>query len=179
MKIINAKDLQSWSRFVFEIQRLKRIFPEHAVYLKNCVLQVAEKIDQADARELENAVEEIQRQAENLRLCHLCGFPLDKRQKKFCSKICRSIADRKRCPKGKYPCLSVNGERVYQHRLIWEKNNRKLRQGEVVHHINEDPRDNRPENLQAMTIAEHTALHWAMRRKKRRDLNRNLFETDD
>ncbi len=179
MKIINAKDLRNWSRFFYEMQRLKKIFPEYAGFLKSCVLQVAEKIRPSVEHESEETIEEIQRQAEGLRLCYLCGFPLDKQQEKFCSKICRSIADRKRYLKGKYPCLRVDGQRVYLHRLIWEKNNRKLRKGEVVHHINEDPRDNRPENLQAMTNSAHTALHFSLRRKQRRDLNRNLFELED
>lgn len=121
MNIINAKDLRNWSRFACEMQRLKKIFPEHAEDIKNCVLQVAEKIKPSLEMDNQTAIVEIQRQAESLRLCHICGFPLDKQQEKFCSKICRSISDRKNYLKGKYPKLTVNGEKVYLHRLVWEK----------------------------------------------------------
>lgn len=36
---------------------------------------------------------------------------------------------------------------------------RELQPGEVVHHINGDPTDDRPENLQVVTPAEHRAIH--------------------
>lgn len=40
------------------------------------------------------------------------------------------------------------GERYYEHRAIVEwKIGRPLRPSEVVHHINNDPRDNHPDNL--------------------------------
>lgn len=178
MKIINAKDLRNWSRFACEMQRLKKIFPEHAEDIKNCVLQVAGKIE--PTIENEKAVEEILQQAESLRLCAICGFPLDKSQEKFCSVICAAIFKRKNYLKQKYPKLNVGGEKIYLHRIVWEKNNgRRLKDGEVVHHINCNPEDNRPENLQAMTASEHSALHEAIKRKERYDRNGNLFENLD
>lgn len=49
---------------------------------------------------------------------------------------------------------------VLEHRLVAEQSlGRYLEPGEVVHHINGDPRDNRPENLEVMTQAEHTRVH--------------------
>lgn len=49
---------------------------------------------------------------------------------------------------------------VREHIVIAEKKiGRKLLKNEVVHHINEDKRDNRPENLKVMDRAKHTILH--------------------
>lgn len=49
---------------------------------------------------------------------------------------------------------------VFEHIYNWETaNNRELPDGWVVHHLNGVKNDNRPENLVAMTISEHTILH--------------------
>lgn len=49
---------------------------------------------------------------------------------------------------------------VREHRLVWEEaNGRRLRSSEDVHHINGVKDDNRPENLVALTRAEHIAHH--------------------
>ena len=54
------------------------------------------------------------------------------------------------------------------HRTIMEQYlGRKLRQSEVVHHINEDPFDNRLDNLQLMRRGEHVALHNRLRKARR------------
>ena len=55
-----------------------------------------------------------------------------------------------------------NGKRIFidEHRLIMEKHlGRKLNKNEIVHHINGDKRDNRIENLQVMTLSEHSRMH--------------------
>ena len=52
-----------------------------------------------------------------------------------------------------------------QHRLVAEKMlGRKLRDDEVVHHIDGDKRNNGPENLMVMTAAEHGRFHLRLRR---------------
>jgi hypothetical protein len=47
-----------------------------------------------------------------------------------------------------------------EHRVLMEKHlGRTLDTNEVVHHINGDRRDNRIENLQILTLSEHSKLH--------------------
>lgn len=55
-----------------------------------------------------------------------------------------------------------NGKRIFidEHRKIMEEHiGRKLKPNEIVHHINGNKNDNRIENLQLMTLSEHTKLH--------------------
>ena len=50
-------------------------------------------------------------------------------------------------------------KRVYEHILVWEAtHNRKLRKGEIVHHLNGIKTDNTPENLIAMIDKKH--IRW-------------------
>ena len=48
------------------------------------------------------------------------------------------------------------------------RSGRYLKENEVVHHINENKLDNRPENLEVMTASEHIKLH-ANKRWRGRD----------
>ena len=56
-----------------------------------------------------------------------------------------------------HPLAHKNGY-VYEHRLVMEKH---LVEGAIVHHKNEIRDDNRTENLQVVTRAEHNRIHHA------------------
>lgn len=54
----------------------------------------------------------------------------------------------------------LGGSHIYEYRLVAEKKiGRPLTADEVVHHVNGDVTDNRPENLEVMTPAEHCRVH--------------------
>ena len=69
-----------------------------------------------------------------------------------------------------HPRAKANGY-VREHILVVEKMlGRPLKDGEVVHHINEDKKDNRPENLMVFAShSEHMRYHWGLRHSVRSD----------
>jgi len=59
-----------------------------------------------------------------------------------------------------YILVNDEGRQVSEHRLVMERFiGRALESDEIVHHINRDKTDNRIENLQVMTRAEHINEH--------------------
>ncbi len=59
-----------------------------------------------------------------------------------------------------YETKTISGKERPVHILLMEEIlGRPLKENEVVHHINGDKRDNRPENLQVLDRGKHTSLH--------------------
>lgn len=62
-------------------------------------------------------------------------------------------------PEG-YKCIKVGGRYVGEHRVVMSRMlGRELNRSEHVHHKNHNKLDNRPENLELMTVSEHGRLH--------------------
>lgn len=66
----------------------------------------------------------------------------------------------------------ASGVYEFEHRVVAEKTiGRALLEGEVVHHINEDRSDNRPENLEVLpSQSEHMRLHMNSCEARKRGL---------
>lgn len=59
-----------------------------------------------------------------------------------------------------FPGEKYRGKYCYEHHLVWWDNKDQLPgDGEVIHHKNEDKRDNRIENLEKLTVEEHISHH--------------------
>lgn len=70
---------------------------------------------------------------------------------------------------GKAHHLADSRGYAYEHQLVAEeKIGRRLRPGEIPHHINGDKTDNRPENIEVMPSRAHHMNAHAKRRDKRR-----------
>lgn len=98
------------------------------------------------------------------------AFTEEQRQNIRKSRLAWSEANAKRIrtKKSGYRVFTV-GDKVgkFEHRVIMENFlERKLMPDEVVHHINGNKADNRIENLQVMTRAEHTRYHCLNRKLK-------------
>lgn len=55
--------------------------------------------------------------------------------------------------------LCAGNQYAYEHHLVWVSANGPISSGYCVHHRNEDKTDNRIENLELLTAAEHQRYH--------------------
>lgn len=122
------------------------------------------------------------------RVCAHCGcgfhvpaWKVARGEGRYCSVACKNASlrgrplrsPRRQMPDGTrrlaangYIRLKQAGEWVLEHRAVAEQMiGRPLRDNEDVHHINGDRADNRPENLEVLSSAEHQHLHehWKVR----------------
>lgn len=108
------------------------------------------------------------------RTCEHCGREYAKRpslaywqfeKQRYCSRRCRGLAENPRVPdaefKASYRQVKLtDGRKINEHRWVMEQHiGHRLLPTEHVHHINENKLDNRIENLELVTPAEHGMRH--------------------
>ncbi len=101
--------------------------------------------------------------------CVICGKEIKDRMngtRVYCSSDCywiklREIYSDVRI-KDDYEFKVIDGKKVRVHVLVMEKHiGRKMKKGEVIHHINFNNLDNRIENLEILTQSEHIKKHFS------------------
>jgi hypothetical protein len=113
--------------------------------------------------------------------CEMEFNPLDyKPNQKYCSKYCRQTHSGKLSAEKRGDIQRGRGAAKgyrklmgrHEHRVVAEEIlGRPLAADEVIHHINHNKQDNRPENLHVMVKSEHAKLHADQYWKERREKN--------
>lgn len=77
-----------------------------------------------------------------------------------------------------YPGRRYRGRYCYEHHLVfWRAYGKLPGRGEVIHHRNENKRDNRPENLELKAVGDHNREHNVLPRVPLTCTScRNVFE---
>ena len=106
-----------------------------------------------------------------MKTCAVCTAELTRRpresfaqfaSRQCCSKRCALILRQPHRPdiKARYRYIKIDGRKVAEHRYVMEQVlGRPLSPDEQVHHRNGDRLDNRPDNLEVVTAAEHGLRH--------------------
>lgn len=108
------------------------------------------------------------------RFCgHSCAFIAASRPNMDPARVragLQAAADRKR-GSGTRPGNYVKRNSRHEHRVVWEEKNGPIPHGCVIHHVDENPRNNALENLQLMSRSDHTRHHTLLShaRKKEQD----------
>jgi hypothetical protein len=118
--------------------------------------------------------------------CQQCGKQKEKYEReggKFCNQSCymdwKRLNPNKKAYKEKifvsgyyylymptHPNAIKSKRYIAEHRFVLEaKIGRLLTSSEIAHHINHNKEDNRPENLELLTISEHNKLHAKTRKR--------------
>jgi len=68
-------------------------------------------------------------------------------------------------------------ERIPEHRFVWETYNNEKLSGRIVDHVDENKRNNLPDNLEAKTQARHASDHYYRLTPKKQALKAELLRT--